>query len=95
MPKPVTINRVPAASVPYGENICTRGDHVWVALDLDGNKLLGVYATAKEARQRHGISRPRTVEQEYESRARRYGEDSPSARRFARKHGLTREDAKP
>ena len=44
-----TIRRVPADSVPYGRDICTRGNHVWAAYDAD--RLVCVGATAKKVRE--------------------------------------------
>ena len=46
-----TIRRVPADSVLYGRDICTRGDHVWAA--YDGDRLVCVAATAPEARRKY------------------------------------------
>jgi hypothetical protein len=43
-----TIRKVPADFVPFGADICTRGRSVWAA--YDGDKLVVVAATAKEAR---------------------------------------------
>jgi hypothetical protein len=44
-----TIRKVLATSVPYGDAICTRGEHVWAAYS-DG-VLVCVGATSKEARE--------------------------------------------
>jgi len=46
-----TIRRVPADSVPYGPDICTRGSYVWGA--YDGDRLVCVAATAPEARRKY------------------------------------------
>ena len=44
-----TIRRVLASSVSFGEDICTRGKHVWAVYSQD-EKLLAVAATKREAR---------------------------------------------
>lgn len=46
-----TIRKRPADSVPYGENICTRGKHVYCA--YDGDRLVATAATAGEARRKY------------------------------------------
>lgn len=46
-----TIRKVPADSVPFGEDICQRGNSVWAA--YDGERLVCVAPTAKEARLRY------------------------------------------
>ena len=48
MARTETIRKVPAASVPYGEDICTRGKHVWAV--FRGDVVIAVAATKKEAR---------------------------------------------
>lgn len=48
----IDVHKVPAASVPYGESISTRGDYVWCAYD-DRGTLVCVAATAKEARRKY------------------------------------------
>ena len=49
------IVKQPADSVPFGENICTRGHSVWCA--YDGDRLVCVGATSKEARERYQVAR--------------------------------------
>jgi hypothetical protein len=46
-----TIKKVPADSVPFGTDICTRGNSVWAA--YSGDELVVVAATAKEARAKY------------------------------------------
>ncbi len=46
-----TIRKVPADSVPYGENISRNGRTVWAA--YDGETLVVVAATAGEARTKY------------------------------------------
>lgn len=46
-----TVKKVPADSVPYGTDICTRGNSVWAA--YSGEELIAVGATAKEARAKY------------------------------------------
>jgi hypothetical protein len=70
MAKAIEIRKVPADSVPYGESICRRGHHVWAA--YDGTMLLGVYATAKEARRKHSIWPQRSREHQRMMEQRRY-----------------------
>lgn len=89
MSQELTLKQVPASSVPYGESICVRGGKVWVVLDKSG-KILGAYPTAKAARAAHPLGKARAPEQELISRARTWGADSPSAKRYAKKHGLYR-----
>jgi len=45
------IRKEEASSVAYGEQICRRGKHVWVA--YDGDKPVCVAATKPEARQKY------------------------------------------
>jgi hypothetical protein len=45
-----TIRKVPANSVPYGEQITRRGGYVWAA--YDGDRLVCVAATVGEARRK-------------------------------------------
>ena len=45
---PPVVRKVPASSVPYGPNISRNGQHVWIA--LEGERIVCVAATAKEAR---------------------------------------------
>ena len=49
--KPDVIRKVPADSVPFGPETCTRGTHVWAAY-VDA-KLICIGATAKQARKRY------------------------------------------
>jgi hypothetical protein len=44
----IIIKKVPADSVPYGEQVCTRGNSVWAAFDHD--KFICCAATAEELR---------------------------------------------
>jgi len=46
-----TLKRQPADSVPYGDAISKRGGYVWCA--YDGDRLVCVAATAKEARTKY------------------------------------------
>lgn len=48
-PKP-DVRKVPADSVPFGEDICRRGTSVWAG--FDGDKVICVEATAVEARRK-------------------------------------------
>jgi hypothetical protein len=50
-----TIKKVPADSVPFGTDICTRGNSVWAA--YSGDELVVVAATAKEARAKYHRAR--------------------------------------
>jgi hypothetical protein len=50
-----TIVKVLASTVPYGDAICTRGEHVWCA--YDGDRLVCVGATSKQARERYQRAR--------------------------------------
>jgi hypothetical protein len=50
-PRPPTIRKVPADSVPYGESISRNGRTVWSA--SDGERLVCVAATAEEARRKY------------------------------------------
>jgi len=49
-PCPLTIRKVPADSVPYGDSISRNGQTVWAA--YDGERLLCVAASAEEARRK-------------------------------------------
>lgn len=44
------VRKVRADSVPFGEDICRHGKHVWCA--YDGDVLIAVTATADEARRK-------------------------------------------
>ena len=44
-----TVRKVLASTVPYGDAIFTRGEHVWAV--CDGDRLVCVAATSKEARE--------------------------------------------
>jgi hypothetical protein len=56
---PIEVRKVPATSVPYGEQICTRGKHVYAAYAPDGT-LVCVAATAPKARSKYReIVRPK------------------------------------
>jgi hypothetical protein len=55
-----TLKKVPADSVPYGEQITRRGGHVWAA--YSGEQLVAVGATAKEARAKYTRVRRRIGE---------------------------------
>ncbi len=56
----LTVCKQPADSVPYGDSITTRGGYVWCV--YSGETLLGVYATAKEAKRKHSIWPQRSKE---------------------------------
>ena len=43
-----TVRKIPADSVPYGRDICTRGSHVWAA--YSDPVLVCIAATRKEVR---------------------------------------------
>lgn len=47
----IDVRKVPATSVPYGDCISTNGTHVWAA--YDGERLVCVAPTAKEARRKY------------------------------------------
>src|SRR5215469_1761713 len=51
LPTGYVIRKVPADSVPYGDAVCRRGNHVWAVYDGNG-QLVCIGATAKEARER-------------------------------------------
>jgi hypothetical protein len=44
----ITVRKVSADSVPYGESISTHGNYVWVA--YEGDELIAIAPTAAEAR---------------------------------------------
>jgi len=69
MNEDLVVSKVLPESVPYGTNIA-RGPHVWVV--CRGPKLLGVYATAKEARRKHHIWPQRSKEYQRMMTQRRY-----------------------
>ena len=46
-----TVKKIPADSVPYGRDICTRGDSVWAA--YSEGVLICIGATADEARRKY------------------------------------------
>lgn len=46
----VTVRKVDARSVPYGDSISRNGRTVWIA--LDGDRVVCVAATSKEARRK-------------------------------------------
>ena len=50
-----TLKKVPADSVPFGTDICTRGTSVWAAYSR--NRLIAVGATKKEAEQKYQRAR--------------------------------------
>lgn len=52
-----TVRKVPADSVPYGTDICTRGNSVWAA--YDGDVVVAVAPTADEARKKWRTYRAR------------------------------------
>ena len=54
-PRPPTIRKVAADSVPYGENISRHGRTVWAA--YDGEALVVVASTAGEARTKYREAR--------------------------------------
>lgn len=56
MQRTVTIRKVPADSVPYGEDICTHGKRVWAV--FEDSKLVCVGATAKAAREAYKRRQP-------------------------------------
>jgi len=58
-----TVKKVPAGSVPFGTDICTRGDHVWAA--YSGDELIVVGATAKEARAKYARARAGKLQASY------------------------------
>ena len=65
------VKKVPASSVPYGEDICERGGYVWCVYNHEG-RLIGVYASAKEAKRKHSIWRQRSKEEQRMMTQRRY-----------------------
>ena len=66
----LTVSKQSAESVPYGDSITTRGGHVWCV--YRGETLLGVYATAKEAKRKHSIWPQRSKEFQRMMTQRRY-----------------------
>jgi len=58
-----TLKHVPAASVPYGEQITRRGDKVWAAYSDD--ELIAIGATAKEARAKYARARQGNLRASY------------------------------
>lgn len=59
MDEGLVVSKVLPESVPYGNDIA-RGPYVWAV--YRDQKLLGVYATAKEARRKHHIWPQRSKE---------------------------------
>lgn len=47
----ITVRKVPADSVPYGESISRNGQTVWVA--LDGERIVCAAPSAEEARRKY------------------------------------------
>ena len=56
------VRKVRADSVPFGTDICTRGNGVWAA--YDGDVLIAVAATADEARKKWRVLMARRRERE-------------------------------
>jgi hypothetical protein len=54
-----TVKKVPAESVPYGTDICTRGNSVWAA--YSGEELVVVAATKKEVLRKYRSARNRML----------------------------------
>jgi hypothetical protein len=46
--KRIDVRKVPASTIPFGENASRNGQFVWCA--YDGDRLVAMAATAKEAR---------------------------------------------
>jgi hypothetical protein len=56
------VRKQPADSVPFGTDICTRGNSVWCA--YDGDVLIAVSPTSDEARRKWRLYMARKSEQE-------------------------------
>lgn len=66
----LTVKKLPASEVPYGDQVSRRGGFVWAVFRED--ELLGAYATAREARRAHSIWPQRSKEHQRMMTQRRY-----------------------
>jgi len=60
-PRTLSVRKCPPSIAPHGPNVARHG-YVWgvFAVTDDGEVLLGIYATAKEARRAHSIWPPKS-----------------------------------